>query len=136
MTTIHTEWTDDDHTIILFTFETDWTWQDFSAAGNLSMEMMSTVDHPVIQIFDMRNAHNIPRNTFSNGRQALGKKPHPNMTKVIVVGMNGYFNAIFRAFEKMLPPSWIDKWSLTFVASLEEAVEMAHRDLTNLPESQ
>lgn len=132
MPSIRVDWTDTDHNILLFTFVTDWTWQDFISVGNQSMEMMSSVDYPVIQIFDMRSAHNLPRNAFSGGRQLLGREPHRNLHKAIIVGMNGYFNAIYRAFEKMLPASWIDKWNMSFVDSLEEAVELAQKELSQI----
>lgn len=131
MSSIHVTWTDENENIILFTFRPDWVWQDFTQAGLESIEMMQAAGHPVVQIFDMRNANNIPRNTFSQGREALNQKPHPNLEKVIVVGMNGYFNAIFRAFEKMLPSTWIEKWNMTFVDSLEEAVVIAHEELSH-----
>ncbi len=130
MNAIRVDWADENKNILLFTFVSEWTWQEFNAAGSLSMEMMGTVNHPVIQILDMRQAQALPKNVLSNGRKAIDRKPHPNLEKVIVVGINGYFNAIYRAFEKMLPASWIDKWNLAFVDTLVEAVEQAQQDLT------
>lgn len=126
MPTIDVTWYSDDQNILVFTFTDGWDWSDFMTVADTAWEMMDTVDHAIIQIFDLREVSRLPVNIFSRGRTVFGADKHPNLNTLIIVGANNYLMAVYRAFTSMLPASLINRWNMTFVDTMEEAIISAH----------
>jgi len=124
MSNIDVRWHTDKGCILLLTFEQGWTWETFVHAGYQCNDMMDTVSHPVIQVFDMSQTDNIPGNMFKHRRPIFSSDIHPNLQQVIIGGANKYMQAVYRALTNVLPAALVNGWHITFADTLEEALAL------------
>lgn len=129
MSTIELAWHPQHPQILVFTFQSNWGWTDFYAAGDASNEMMDAVDFAVVEIFDMRKAHGMPPNIIMHGRTILNSETHPRLEALILVGVNSYLMAIYKLFERILPPSILEKWNIVLLNDMDAAIDRANEIL-------
>ncbi len=125
------EWFDNRRQILLLHFQNGWDWNELNTILNKVEVMLDEIEHPVTIIFDVKNMSQFPLNIFQQGKSIFQRTRHPQLKQLIVAGANVFITAVFRAFESMLPASWIDKWDILFIDSLEQALEHASQYPTN-----
>lgn len=124
---IKTEWGNDEKTILLFTYEPNWSWNDLNDAVTLAYDMMETIDHPVVHIADMRNASILPSGAMTQGRN-LANRRHPRQTLLIVVGANSLVRTLGNTFSKIYSRVGGDSRNV-YAATLEEAYALAEKEI-------
>jgi hypothetical protein len=71
------DWVDNKHTILKWTYQGKWTWEEVAAAIRKQNDLLSTVSSNVTVIADMREGDLIPKNLFTNMKSlsdsAVGK---------------------------------------------------------------
>jgi hypothetical protein len=128
---IHVQWDNDEQTIVVFTFDGTWTWQDFRDACDESRKLHDAVSHQVASIFDMREANDLPTNFFSQVRYALDVTDPPNRTKTqLVIGAGFLIRSLGEVFQRLYGSRY--GFALAFVSSPEQAYEMALTELQSL----
>lgn len=99
---ISVRWENEDKTIVRWTLEGAWTWDEFREAQEELHLMIRDLDYQVDVIADMRSAPALPKETFHNFKSAE-LRAVPNRDRVILVGasllvkgMATTFNQVFR----------------------------------------
>ncbi|MGB7338372.1 MAG: hypothetical protein WBC91_05725 [Phototrophicaceae bacterium] len=81
---VQSKWYDEAQTIIRYTFEDQWTWDDYNAALNHCRALLDTVNYPVDLIYDFNHAPTPPRNLVTRFWQ-VSMTRHQNISGLIVV---------------------------------------------------
>lgn len=87
-------------TVILYTLQGKWTWDQMYSGIDTCYEMMDSVSHPVATIFDAREANGLPPNALTNLRN-LNRRRHVNSGKVVVIGLSAFHRVILNTFAKL-----------------------------------
>jgi hypothetical protein len=74
---ITVKWDNDEKTIIYYTFDGAWTWDEFNAVYQDVYAMLDTVQHQVHAIVDLRSSRLLPRDTLTQMRR-LTYEQHEN----------------------------------------------------------
>lgn len=116
---VNVDWDNDEQSIVRYTFDSDWNWQDLYAAMDNAGKMIETVSHRVDVLMDLSNANIIPKNAISQIKRGYDNPKSPNIGVTVVVTPNSFMNAIVLMAKKV----WGDKgeWELEFVKTLDEA---------------
>lgn len=122
-------WHNDDKQMIIAKFGSEWDWDTYEESCEKSYEMINTISHSVVEIYDLRDFQSMPDKVFTRGRRAFLDKAHPQITSLIIVGINNYLAAVYNAFERMLPPSLLKKWNIVIVNTMDEAIQIAQQRL-------
>jgi hypothetical protein len=125
---IQVAWGNYDRTVVLYTFDGAWTWQEFFAAIDIARRLARTVDHPVKEIIDMTNADDIPSYitlplNAMNNMKLLIHSVHSSECEVLVVGIKPLVKALWETFRAVASPKLAT--NVCFVKTLEEAYRMA-----------
>ncbi len=119
---IAVEWDDEERTILHYTFESPWTWEEYHAAIARAWEMAAEVDHPTDTITDMRNSRLLPDNVFRHVRQSMVEIPESTRT-VVIVGAGMLVQALLNILRRV----YRNQDGLFFTAeTLEEARELIY----------
>jgi hypothetical protein len=114
---IDVEWDNAEKTIVRQTYGREVTYNDYYDGVKKRFELISSVEHPVDLIIDLRGANPNLKGLVSAGRYASRHVP-PNQRFVLLVGANLFIRSLVNTFIKILPKV-SDK--IYFVATLEEA---------------
>lgn len=116
---VNVDWDNDEQSIVRYTFDSDWNWQDLYTAMDNAGKMIETVSHRVDVLMDLSNANIIPKNAISQIKRGYDNPKSPNIGVTVVVTPNSFMNAIVLMAKKV----WGDKgeWELEFVKTLDDA---------------
>jgi hypothetical protein len=99
---ITVQWENDEKTIVRWTLEGVWGWDDFRAAQAELHSMIRDLPYLVDVVADMRSAPSLPKDTFRNFKSAE-LRAVPNRDRIVLVGANllvkgmaTTFNQVFR----------------------------------------
>ena len=101
---IQVKWFNTSKTIILQSYHTPWTWDNYHASAKEIDQMLDSVDYPVDLIVDFSDGAVLPAKALSHFRRAV-MDIHPNRGLVVMVGMNPYLAALQNVLEQMVPHS-------------------------------
>ncbi len=114
---ITVDWDDAEQTIIRYTFQSPWTWDEYQAAIDRAWELARSVDHPTDTITDMSHSRLMPDNLFRNIKQSVVEIPDSTRTVVLIGG--GMFVSIALGVLRRVYRSNMEKF---FIAgTLDEA---------------
>lgn len=116
---ITARWFDESKTIILFTVEDPWTWEENHRVTGESFELIETVEGVVDYIVDVRRASLGPRHVFTNFRRMI-QQTHPREGLKYMVGVNHFGQMVAQVFRRINPGAGAD---YIFVDSIEAALE-------------
>jgi hypothetical protein len=124
---IRTEWDTSgrfpEQTVIYWTFEREWDWNDFSKADKEAFQMALGVSHSVHSIIDFRASEGIPRSgAISYFTRSVTKAP-PNRGTVVVVGAPRMIRAL-EGILRALSPKASEQNKYTMVNEVEEAYQI------------
>lgn len=114
------DWDNDEQTIVRYTFEQGWDWQDLYAAMDNAGDMIETVPHSVDVLMDLSQSNLIPKNAISQIKRGYDNPKKPNIGLTVVVTPNSFMNAIVSMAKKIWSGGQ-DVWELEFVKTVEEA---------------
>lgn len=83
---IYIRWDNDTHTIIRYDFVGRWTWRSLMRANERAFHMMSSVEHEVNIIFNMKDSLQLPAGAFNGIRQMFYVAPWNMGTIVLTHG--------------------------------------------------
>ncbi len=100
---INVRWDNEEQTIIQYSFDGRWTWNDLYSALDRVQEMSASVDHRVDAIIDLTHADLMPAGAiFSlDGRknaQKLASKANAARGLIVIAGANAFIRSIYDAF--------------------------------------
>jgi|FLYN01.1.fsa_nt_gi hypothetical protein len=110
-------WDNDEKTILRYSFDTHWTWDDFYTAKAEAYNQIDTVQHKVGVIFDAPEKITLPANMITHSKSAVSKT-HPNTCIVAVVVRNLYLRTMLSMVMKLSKKA---AETLRLVSSLDEA---------------
>jgi len=114
-------WDNDDHTIIRYTLDEDWTWEDMRAAVVISNKMLDGVDHKVHFIHDATAVTGLPSDMLSQLRTFIDKE-HPNTGQSVIVGAKKSAVIILaQSLLAMIHRLYKKDWGFMFADTLDEA---------------
>lgn len=121
---ISVRWDNDEQTIILVTFDAEWTWNDVHDVNTRATVLYESVDYVVDILADVRSTHLVTTGILSYARNLLSMPWHPHAGKVVVVGASRSVRTLFEAAALVAKKS-LER--ITFAQSMDEAREIIQR---------
>jgi len=101
---IRVEWYDDEKTILLETFDSEWTVDDYRRLIDDAAQRLSTVDHTVHIIADnTRSGSPLPANMLRGGLAYAVRRVPPNQGVTVFVGIDGVTEMLLEIARKLSP---------------------------------
>jgi hypothetical protein len=94
---ITVRWDNDAKTVIYYTFDSAWTWDEFNTVYKDVYAMLDTIEHKVHAIVDLRTSRLLPRDTLTEMRR-LTYEQHENGGITVFITEN----ALARTFYSIL----------------------------------
>ncbi len=111
------DWANDAHTIIYYTVNGRWSWDDLQAVVKHAHAMIDGVNRPVDSIVDLRKGLGLPAGPMWHGRR-LAASRHPNSGCMVLLGAPLYVKTLFDTMRRV-NPSTVKR--VRFANSPEEA---------------
>lgn len=121
--TIHIAWYDDLKTIILQTFDGDFSLDELSKVAVESAAMVRSVAHTVDQVIDFRKV-NFKNANLIGAMRTVDRKTPDNQGCVVLVGVNPYLARMLGMAKRIAPRS---SANLQIAQSIEDAVSLLMR---------
>ncbi|NWF68214.1 MAG: hypothetical protein HXY40_03940 [Chloroflexi bacterium] len=115
---IQIQWDNNEKTILLVTFEAEWTWEDLVVIDAHATALYSTVPHIVDIVADVRHNRLILSGVLSYVRSLLILPWNPRAGMAVVVGANTRLRTLFEAAARLADKPLT---RIGFADSLEEA---------------
>lgn len=116
---IQVRWDNDEKTVICYSFEGRWTWDELHDAIAESRRLLDAVDYKVNTIADMRQSTILPPSLLSNAR-AIMSGSHPNEGFTVVVGSNKLVQIMYD-MTKRVYPRLLNENRLIVLPTMEQA---------------
>lgn len=101
MPTITLEWDNAEKTILRYTFQGNWNWDDYLEYLAIGRKMMAEVEHEVSILNDMRQMTQLPPNFVNTARNVITSRPD-NTGLAVFLTTNTFFQATHRILGRML----------------------------------
>lgn len=121
--TIHIAWHDDLKTIILQTFDGEFSLDELSKVAVESAAMVRSVPHTVDQIIDFRKV-NFKNANLIGAMRTVDRKTPDNQGCVVLVGVNPYLARMLGMAKRIAPRS---SANLQIAQSIEDAASLLMR---------
>lgn len=121
---ISVQWYDDEKTIIVVTFDAEWTWKDVHDVNTNATVLYESVDYIVDILADVRNSHLVTTGILSYAQNLLTMPWHPHAGNVVVVGASRSVRTLFEAAALVARKS-LER--ITFAQSMDEARDIIQR---------
>ena len=118
---IRVDWANEQHTIMLTTFEGEWDLTDFYQMVDSGAKLLKDVDYPFVTIVDYSHSLTPPRKTLTIGRH-VDRTHNPHRLKVIFVKPGIFVEQLYSILGKLYASGFGDSQT---VNSLEEAFAIA-----------
>ncbi|HEX2620856.1 MAG TPA: hypothetical protein VHL11_11930, partial [Phototrophicaceae bacterium] len=99
---IHHHWDDEDHTILIYTYEGNWTLEEYHKAVDLNYDLVNGEPHPVDLILDFTKSGSGATQLLSAARHAE-RKVAPNQRLFVSVKIPGFVRAVAEMALKFVP---------------------------------
>ncbi len=113
-------WHNQDQTLIRYTFEGKWVWDEFYPCWEWVRQAMASVDHKIAVIIDMSATHHIPPNSMVHLR-AVVLRNNPNYAGMTVLIGTGSIGPSISAILYKLNPALREKYQVMFADTLGDA---------------
>lgn len=91
-------WDDEEQSIIRWEFGEKWSWDDFYAAFDQSLQMAQTVDHRIDVIPDLTRSTWVPPNALTNFNRIQRQMPS-NTHLIVITGGSRFDNTLITTFK-------------------------------------
>ena len=119
---IEISWANEEKTLLLYTFQKDWTWAEIPSAFKKAYEMIDSVDTCVDVIMDFSQAKLLPSGAISQFRRSLNNEKHDNVGTTFMVGTGMFIPRVVDVSRKIVGKA-AEKWPIEFADSVEEAIK-------------
>jgi hypothetical protein len=99
---VNVVWDNPEQTVLRYTFEGQWTWDEYFPVLMQGREKMGTVSHYVSIINDMLGTQHVPPAFLTNARSVIHKRPK-NTGLAVFVSKQMMFTALHRVLIKFDP---------------------------------
>jgi hypothetical protein len=99
---VNVSWGQADKAYLLVEFATNWTWQEFYAAGTQVRTLLQEVDRKIPLIVDFSQTHQLPRGILTHFPAAI-QNDHPKRGAIYFVGVDTVLGAVGRMLSRMYP---------------------------------
>jgi hypothetical protein len=99
---IDINWDSPDETLLIITFHSGWTIEEYSEALTEMRRLVSAKQHHVYLFIDVRNTR-YSRNLASLARAGTSER-QPNVDLIIIITNSPLWQTLFRAIKPILPP--------------------------------
>lgn len=90
--TVH--WDNEDHTILRYAYQAEWTWADLEDARVNASAMLAEVSHPVDTIIDVRHSSFLPRDMVMHRQDNQPTLQESSSSRLmVIVGANALVQA-------------------------------------------
>lgn len=96
------QWDNDDKTILRYTFEGDWTWEEYFIELTQGREMMASVSHDVCVFNDMQHITRFPINFVSRAKGVITSRPD-NTGLAIFLTTDRFFKILYNILGQIIP---------------------------------
>ena len=122
---ITVQWGNEDHNIMLTTFEGEWDLNDFYQMVNAGRKLLHNVDYPFVTIIDYSRSQTPPRKTLTIGRH-VERVHNPHRLKVIFVKPGFFVEQLYNMLGKIYAAGFGDAVT---VGTLDDAFALARHEL-------
>lgn len=116
---VSVQWDDEAKTILRYTYQGQWTWQELYTAANEGNAMIEDLDYNVSCIIDLSSSRILPQNALVHGKNLNTRTPR-NVEMNVVVGANALVRSVVDAFMRVYS-SLMKITKVRFAANLDEA---------------
>lgn len=102
MSNVNIAWDNEQKTILRYSFEGDWTWEEYLECLNSGRRWMAEVEHPVCILNDMQKIGKLPPNFASIAKTVISSRP-PNTGLAIFLTNNAFFKVMYRVLAQLIP---------------------------------
>ena len=95
--TVRVQWDDPDHTILLYTLECAWTWDEMFAAADQGVAMTASVSHPIYVIVNYRSTQGMPPKAFAQFNR-ITRLMNAKTELVVIAGGGTILLSLFNLF--------------------------------------
>jgi hypothetical protein len=120
---IHTGWWDSQRTILVWTFEGTWGWDEFNRHLLACHQEARALGHRYDAISDMSRCYLLPAGAVTRAHLAAKYAP-ANLGAMVVVGLRPIFSASVRAFRRIHPRLAGDLYTTN---TMQEAITLVER---------
>lgn len=99
---VNVEWANDEQTIVLYTIEGKWTWNDFYPEYDKAITMEKAQPHRVDVVLDMRENKSVPPNALTHIKGITDRQPD-NIGLSVLVTSNMFIYKLFEIAVKFYP---------------------------------
>lgn len=130
---ITVDWDNENRTIIRFQFQRGWTWDNLRAAIGQADDLITSVDHPVNLVIDIREAGAIPADFMSGATDIFASgEARANEGVKVVVGAGRLVRMAYDALRRLYG-SKLEGRPFLFASSLEEAYKLLKQRVPDAP---
>jgi hypothetical protein len=120
---IRVEWDNNEQTIIRYSLEGHWTWDDLLTAVATSNAMLDAAGRKIHFIHDATTSKGVPNGALTHLRRFIGKE-HPNTGRSVIVGAQGNAIMLARGLLGMVDRFYKKDWDFMFADTVGEAREL------------
>lgn len=99
---VQVRWYDDNKQILYYSFEGEWTWDEYFNALAEGRSIMRSVDYQVCLLNDMRQAAHIPNGFMSKVQTVVGSRPD-NTGRVVFIATQTFFLNLLDTVRRVIP---------------------------------
>lgn len=99
---VYVSWDNAEKTILRYTFENDWAWDEYLVCLQKGRQLTRGVRHPVCILNDASNTNVIPTRFVSLVQSVIQFSP-PNTGLAIILTSDRYFKVLYRVLAHVLP---------------------------------
>lgn len=121
---IHTEWGNSEHSLIVSTVESHWTTTDFLSTFEKVSTLLAETEQPINIVLDFTAARACPR-SLPTAAIHVDHYSRPNLSRVLVVGAHPIIRKSIEVLRYRAPRAMK---ALQFVDSMEQALDIIHFD--------
>lgn len=100
--TVHLDWFDDDHTILIYQLETNWNWDTFYPAFQRALELEQAAAHRVDVIIHMPPTFRLPPSAITNLLSIARKQP-ANVSLSVFVTSSTMVQSFYEVARRLSP---------------------------------
>ncbi len=128
---IRTGWQDAAHTILVWSIEGSWSWEEFNRHMLAAHQEAQTLNHRYDVICDLTRCYVLPPGIVARAHLAVKYAP-TNLGMMIVVGLPSIFDASLRAFRRVHPRLAGDLHTASSVQDALALITRVQRNQTNV----
>jgi hypothetical protein len=121
---VHAQWDNPQKTIMRWTFEGAWTWDEYYSLRVSTNQEIAAEPHPVDLIVDLSQSKTLPSGVLTHGKNAVSVTPK-NIGVTVLVGANPVLQAFYKMFSSLYEGIISSKkLNMVMVANLDAAYKL------------